>query len=53
MKPKMAYLKLFFPFYLFGYQDTFIKSDKKSKSFQILQALERADSWISKQSKRS
>lgn len=53
LKPKMHYLKLFFPLFIFGYQDTFIKSDKKNKSFQILQSLERVDSWMTKQSERS
>lgn len=41
MKPKMEYLKTFFIFY--NYQDTFIKSDKKGKTFKILKALERVD----------
>lgn len=52
MKPNMHYLRLFFPFYLFGYEDNMIKKDQTGKYLQILKALERVDGAISATSER-
>lgn len=43
LKPKMYYLKLFFPFYLMNYSDDMIKKEKNHESLLILRAIQRAD----------
>lgn len=50
MRPWMPYLKLHFPFYLFGYVDNMMRKDRRNQSTAILESLERVDKgsfkWI-------